>query len=166
MVQPNTPSKLTPLIWRRLRVRSDSSIATLHELLQIAFDWRDFHLHRFVIRGEEYGLSRMGRTTFRTDGGYVHAKTSSREPKDGSTLERTLKSNDARRKSSVQSIQLALKSLTFVICRSCFPTEFKSRISSFRICACTPEYPPRPSGKPWPAMLSHFPFLGPQRCEA
>ena len=50
-----------------LHVRSDSSIATLHELLQIAFDWSDFHLHRFVIRGKEYGLSRIGGTTFRTD---------------------------------------------------------------------------------------------------
>jgi hypothetical protein len=37
-----------------LHVRSDSSIATLHDLLQIAFDWSDFHLHRFVIRGQEY----------------------------------------------------------------------------------------------------------------
>src|SRR6516164_10066462 len=33
-----------PPIWRRLHVRSDSSIATLHELLQIAFRWSDFHL--------------------------------------------------------------------------------------------------------------------------
>jgi hypothetical protein len=46
---------------------SDSSIATLHELLQIAFDWSDFHLHRFVIRGKECGVSRMGCTTFTTD---------------------------------------------------------------------------------------------------
>ena len=48
-------------------MRSDSSIATLHDLLQIAFDWSDFHLHRFVIRGKEYGVSRMGCTTFTTD---------------------------------------------------------------------------------------------------
>jgi hypothetical protein len=41
--------------------------ATLHELLQIAFDWSDFHLHRFVIRGKEHGLSRIGGSTFRTD---------------------------------------------------------------------------------------------------
>src|SRR5215471_13860609 len=34
-----------PPIWRRLHVRSKSSIATLHELLQITFDWSDFHLH-------------------------------------------------------------------------------------------------------------------------
>jgi hypothetical protein len=59
--------QINPPIWRRLHVRSDSSIATLHELLQIAFDWSDFHLHRFVIRGKEYGLSRRGCTTFRTD---------------------------------------------------------------------------------------------------
>src|SRR5271157_2848687 len=61
MVQSNAPAEIyqlhilllqiNPPIWRRLHVRSDSSIATLHELLQIAFDWSDFHLHRFVIRG-------------------------------------------------------------------------------------------------------------------
>jgi hypothetical protein len=55
--------QINPPIWRRLLVRSDSSIATLHDLLQIAFDWSDFHLHRFVIRGKEYGLSRVGCTT-------------------------------------------------------------------------------------------------------
>src|ERR1700747_3318607 len=77
MVQSNAPAEIyqlhilllqiNPPIWRRLHVRSDSSIATLHELLQIAFDWSDFHLHRFVIRGKEYGLSRRSCTTFRTD---------------------------------------------------------------------------------------------------
>ncbi len=77
MVQSNAPAEIyqlhilllqiNPPIWRRLHVRSDSSIATLHELLQIAFDWSDFHLHRFVIRGKEYGLSRIGGSTFRTD---------------------------------------------------------------------------------------------------
>ena len=54
MVQSNAPAEIyqlhilllqiNPSIWRRLHVRSDSSIATLHELLQIAFDWSDFHL--------------------------------------------------------------------------------------------------------------------------
>src|SRR5258707_4616467 len=57
----------SPPIWRRLHVPSDSSIAMLHDLLQIALDWSDFHLHRFVIRGKEYGVSRMGCTTFTTD---------------------------------------------------------------------------------------------------
>ena len=69
MVQPNAPAEIyqlhilllqiNPPIWRRLHVPSDSSIATLHDVLQIAFDWSDFHLHRFVIRGKDYGVSRM-----------------------------------------------------------------------------------------------------------
>jgi Plasmid pRiA4b ORF-3-like protein len=77
MVQPNAPVEsyqlhilllhINPPIWRRLHVRSDSSIATLHDLLQIAFDWSDFHLHHFVIRGKEYGVSRMGCTTLTSD---------------------------------------------------------------------------------------------------
>src|ERR1700730_9554435 len=77
MVQPNAPAEIyqlhilllqiNPPVWRRLHVPSDSSIAMLHDLLQIAFDWSDFHLHRFGMRGKEYGVSRMGCTTFTTD---------------------------------------------------------------------------------------------------
>ena len=48
---------INPPVWRRLHVRSDTSIAMLHELLQIAFDWSDFHLHRFLIRGKAYGIA-------------------------------------------------------------------------------------------------------------
>jgi hypothetical protein len=32
---------ISPLIWRRLLVRSDSTVAQLHEVLQIAFGWDD-----------------------------------------------------------------------------------------------------------------------------
>jgi hypothetical protein len=39
------------MIWRRLLVGSDSSIADLHHTLQIAFGWSDSHLHRFHIHG-------------------------------------------------------------------------------------------------------------------
>src|SRR5258708_34923378 len=77
MVQSNAPAEIyqlhilllqiNPPIWRRLHLRSDSSIATLHELLQIAFAWSDFHLNRFLIRREEYGLSRIGGSPFGTD---------------------------------------------------------------------------------------------------
>src|SRR6266851_4547743 len=46
---------VSPLIWRRLLVRSDSTIADLHRALQIAFGWSDEHLHRFVIHGRIHG---------------------------------------------------------------------------------------------------------------
>jgi Plasmid pRiA4b ORF-3-like protein len=46
---------ISPLIWRRLLIRSDSSIADLHRTLQIAFGWSGEHLHRFVIYGREHG---------------------------------------------------------------------------------------------------------------
>jgi hypothetical protein len=58
---------ISPLIWRRLLVRSDSSIAQLHEVLQIAFGWEDMHLNRFAIRGREYGISRDGGLMFSAD---------------------------------------------------------------------------------------------------
>jgi Plasmid pRiA4b ORF-3-like protein len=51
---------ISPLIWRRLLVRSDSTVAQLHEVLQIAFGWDDEHLNRFEIRGREYAVYRDG----------------------------------------------------------------------------------------------------------
>ncbi len=46
---------ISPLIWRRLLVPAQDSIADLHAALQIAFGWDGTHLHRFVIHGREYG---------------------------------------------------------------------------------------------------------------
>jgi hypothetical protein len=42
-----------PMLWRRFLVRSDSTLADLHAVLQIGFDWTDFHLHRFRIRKKD-----------------------------------------------------------------------------------------------------------------
>ena len=55
------------MVWRRLLVRSDSSIADLHYSLQLAFGWSDAHLHRFPIHGKDYGVSHMGGTGFGDD---------------------------------------------------------------------------------------------------
>jgi Plasmid pRiA4b ORF-3-like protein len=56
--------KISPQIWRRLLVRSDATIAELHETLQVAFGWSDEHLHRFLIRGKPYGIGRIGGIIF------------------------------------------------------------------------------------------------------
>src|SRR6266511_2473044 len=40
---------ISPMIWRRLLVRGDSTIADLHHILQIAMGWTDTHLHQFRI---------------------------------------------------------------------------------------------------------------------
>ena len=44
---------ISPLIWRRLLVRSDTTIARLHDILQVAFGWSDAHLHCFKVHGRE-----------------------------------------------------------------------------------------------------------------
>jgi hypothetical protein len=49
-----------PLLWRRLLVRTDSTLADLHWVFQIAFGWSDFHLHRFRIRKTDYAIPRQG----------------------------------------------------------------------------------------------------------
>jgi len=40
-----------PPIWRRLDLRSDLTLDLLHQVLQVAFDWTDSHLHRFSLGG-------------------------------------------------------------------------------------------------------------------
>jgi len=40
-----------PTIWRRLDVRSNLTLDMLHQVLQVAFDWTDSHLHRFSLGG-------------------------------------------------------------------------------------------------------------------
>jgi Plasmid pRiA4b ORF-3-like protein len=55
---------ISPLIWRRLLLRSDQSIADLHYALQLAFGWSDSHLNRFRIHGKEFGLHHMGGPIF------------------------------------------------------------------------------------------------------
>ena len=59
--------EISPTIWRRLLVRSDSTIADLHYTLQIAMGWDDIHLNRFVIYGKEYGVAKLGGSWFSDD---------------------------------------------------------------------------------------------------
>jgi len=59
--------QISPMIWRRLLVRSDCSITDLHFILQIAFDWSDDHLNMFHIHGQDYGIYHDGGISFSTD---------------------------------------------------------------------------------------------------
>lgn len=38
-----------PLIWRRLDIRSNVFLDELHQIIQSAFFWDDYHLHRFAL---------------------------------------------------------------------------------------------------------------------
>ena len=59
--------EISPAIWRRLLVRSNSNIADLHYTVQIAMGWTDFHLHQFIIHGKCYGVSKIGGIWFADD---------------------------------------------------------------------------------------------------
>jgi hypothetical protein len=59
---------ISPMISRRIWVRSDSSIAELHETIQCVMGWRNEHLHRFVIHGVHYGANYLHGLSFIDDG--------------------------------------------------------------------------------------------------
>jgi Plasmid pRiA4b ORF-3-like protein len=46
-----------PTVWRRMQVKSDTTLAKLHRILQCVMGWEDVHLHNFVIQGQRYGVS-------------------------------------------------------------------------------------------------------------
>jgi hypothetical protein len=45
-----------PPIWRRLEVRSDTTLAQLHWIIQVAFGWDDSHLHVFETPYGDFGI--------------------------------------------------------------------------------------------------------------
>lgn len=58
---------VSPPIWRRVLVPVDSSIRTLHAVIQASMGWENIHLNQFTIRGEHYGVYHDGGICFRTD---------------------------------------------------------------------------------------------------
>lgn len=63
---------VSPLIWRRLLIRSDSTITDLHHTIQYAMTWDDVYLHHFVIRGKQYGVAKIGTWGFMDEADEVH----------------------------------------------------------------------------------------------
>jgi hypothetical protein len=58
---------INPLIWRRLLLRCDQTIADFHYALQLAFGWSDSHLNRFRIHGKDFGVYQIGGPVFDED---------------------------------------------------------------------------------------------------
>lgn len=46
---------IKPAIWRRIQV-IDGNLGDLHECIQAAFGWWNYHLHQFQVAGDVYGL--------------------------------------------------------------------------------------------------------------
>src|SRR5664280_4424 len=76
---------VSPLIWRRLLVPADTTIAGLHAVLQTAFGWTGTHLHRFVVQGREYGTGYVGGPSFDADPRRVRLGDPGLRPTEGFT---------------------------------------------------------------------------------
>jgi hypothetical protein len=46
--------EVEPRIWRRVLVRRQTTLHELHRIIQLLFDWYDYHLYLFEIGGEQY----------------------------------------------------------------------------------------------------------------
>ena len=58
---------ISPLIWRRLLVPDQATIAGLHAIVQTAFGWSGEHLHSFTVHGAQYGICCDGGPAFCDD---------------------------------------------------------------------------------------------------
>jgi len=50
----------SPHLWRRMRVRSSTTLAEFHHTLQVAFGWSGSHPDRFFLRGKAHGTKSPG----------------------------------------------------------------------------------------------------------
>lgn len=59
MSKPSYRLKVTlqgskPPIWRRLEVAGSTTLARLHEIIQVSMGWTNSHLHQFEVGGESF----------------------------------------------------------------------------------------------------------------
>ncbi len=45
-----------PPVWRRLQVRADTRLDQLHEIIQAALGWENYHMHVFSFAEKEFGM--------------------------------------------------------------------------------------------------------------
>ncbi len=50
-----TLSEIAPAIWRRLLVPANTSLARLHDIIQAAFGWLNYHLHQYIVDEQYFG---------------------------------------------------------------------------------------------------------------
>jgi len=55
-----TVAEISPLIWRRVWMRADQTLADLHYTIQITMDWTASYLNEFLFRGRRYSVSETG----------------------------------------------------------------------------------------------------------
>ena len=46
---------VSPLVWRRFLISIETSLADLHNILQLSFGWSGFYLYEFCIHGKTFG---------------------------------------------------------------------------------------------------------------
>lgn len=46
----------TPLVWRELDLPLSTTLASLHDIIQVVMRWQDYHLHEFLIGDKVYGV--------------------------------------------------------------------------------------------------------------
>ena len=47
---------IEPPIWREIALMDTTTLPELHRVIQIAFQWYDYHLHQFTIGAERYAI--------------------------------------------------------------------------------------------------------------
>ena len=106
-------NKISPLIWRRFLVKSKSSIADLHHLIQLSLGWDNTHLHQFIIQGKSYGIGYSGGMSFTDDPYNV----------------------------TLKDLQLRLKERFFYKYNFCIPWELEIRLEKILVVNLKKSYP-------------------------
>lgn len=47
---------IEPPIWRSVQVAEDTKLPRLHRILQLLFNWEDYHLHDFIVGRRVYSV--------------------------------------------------------------------------------------------------------------
>lgn len=58
---------VSPMVWRRIRIPGDISIASFHHIIQTVYNWDNEYLHQFHIYGKDHGISYVGGICFSDD---------------------------------------------------------------------------------------------------